>query len=482
MSQAKGILPRRREETESLYANPMTCGYFIGVTLRPDLDRSSAQRWFQVVSGHIDELVTRMPRKRGQQQGDKVAAVAVGLAPSFFNVNGAPRFDPPIDPPAAFERGTPASPNPLPWETPRLSGVTSIGADVMLYVASVFEARVARFIEAIQATAPDVSSITVARGYQRTDGTEAFGYRDGVRNVVPRRLRPGIIFVRRAREADEPRWADGGSYMAFMRIVQHRDAFQQLPDDAARDNVIGRRRDGKRLDLPDADPKREPAEPPPALPPGSHVAKAAPRGRHDENQIFRRGLPFMEVTGGQIQVGLNFASFQASLDQFDTVLNDWMLSSNFPAEGAGPDALFDPARGLTTIEQVGAYFVPPHDVRYLAATLFDRAARPARTGRLVVRKRVVDPNDPNRRFERGGFVFRILDVAGAVVGDPFTTSTSGRAVFGSTLTIGATYTLEEVTSPIANVPLIQVPFEMTRVNQQVRVTNVVSQPNTPYGG
>jgi hypothetical protein len=32
------------------------------------------------------------------------------------------------------------------------------------------------------------------------------------------------------------------------------------------------------------------------------------------------------------------------------------------------------------------------------------AARAAREGRLVVRNRVVDPTDPTRRFERGGFV------------------------------------------------------------------------------
>lgn len=50
MAQAKGILPRQREETESLYGNPRMCGYFVGVTLRPDLDRAAAQEWFKTAS------------------------------------------------------------------------------------------------------------------------------------------------------------------------------------------------------------------------------------------------------------------------------------------------------------------------------------------------------------------------------------------------------------------------------------------------
>jgi Dyp-type peroxidase family len=394
------------------------CGYFVGVTLRPDLARAAAQRWFQTISRHIDELVVREPPQPNQEKGDKVAAVAVGLSPSFFTANGQARFSPPIDPPAGFDLGTADSPNPLVWDSSKLATVDRVRADVMFYVASIFEARVARFIERLEETGADVAAITVERGYQRIDGTEPFGYADGVRNI-PRGVRSVHVFVQPDSEVEEPRWADGGSYMTFLRIVQHQESFRQLADDASRDQVIGRRRDGTRLDLPPgSDPKHESAEPPPNLPPGSHVRKAGPRGRHDDVQIFRRGLPFMEVVEGRLRVGLNFASFQSSLDQFDTVLNDWMLSPNFPVDAAGPDALLDPVRGLTTIERIGLYFVPPHDERHVAATLFDTPTLRAREGRLVVRKRVVDPNDPSRRFERGGFTFRILDSAGQQSGIP----------------------------------------------------------------
>jgi deferrochelatase/peroxidase EfeB len=483
MSQAKGILARRREDTQSLYRNPRMCGYFVGVKLRPDIDRDHAERWFATVSGHIDALVARLVPESGQEEGDKVAAVAVGLAPGFFLAGGQPRFDPPVQVPAGFDPGTAESPNPLPWESPVLASVTHDDADIMFYIASVFEARVAQFVDRIASTAPDVASLSVARGYQRVDGTEPFGYQDGVRNM-PKGVRSEQVFVHTETAPEEPTWVEGGSYMTFLRIVQHAEAFAKLGDQTSRDNVIGRQPSGTRLDLVGqrVQPRAEPREPTPNLPAASHVGKAGPRGHRDDTQIFRRGLPFMEVADGHLHVGLNFASFQASLDQFDTVINDWMLSTNFPTEGAGVDALFDPGLGLTTFERIGLYFVPPHSEDGLAASIFATpAARRTRQGRLVVRKRVTDPADPGRRFERGGFVFRITDSSGQQVGADFTSASSGRAVFGGRLELGATYTLHEVSAPVQNVTLTPVSFEMTHPNQQIRVVNTVTQPNTPYG-
>src|SRR6266511_3213485 len=133
----------------------------------------------------------------------------------------------------------------------------------------------------------------------------------------------------------------------------------------------------------------------------------------DATQIFRRGLPFIETTSdGQLRVGLNFCSFQASLAQFDVVFNDWLMSRQFPPQpdGSEPgvDALLDPTRQLTAIEKAGFFFVPPYDEQGLAAAVFsERHERARTTGRLVVHKRVTDPNDPSRRFERGGFSFQV---------------------------------------------------------------------------
>jgi hypothetical protein len=131
---------------------------------------------------------------------------------------------------------------------------------------------------------------------------------------------------------------------------------------------------------------------------------------------------------GKLRVGLNFCSFQASLEQFDVVVNDWMLNHEFPTAGAGSDALLDPNAQLTVMEKLGFYFVPPHHPEGLAAAVFTAPAEHGKptTGKLVVSKRVVDPTDPSRRFERQGFVFQVIDTSnGQPVGDQFPTDSTG---------------------------------------------------------
>jgi Dyp-type peroxidase family len=484
VAQAKGILPRR-DDREVLYRNPMTIGYFVAVKLDPTMDRARAEAWLAQVGVLVDRLVDRLPAERGAAKGRKVAAVAVGLAPSFFVLNGAPRFAE-LQPPASFapEAG-------LPNEIPPLSNAPRLDADVLFYIASVFEARVNAFITELAALRPDVQTVTLDRGYQRLDETEPFGYKDGVRNIRTQD-RSRFVFVHRdGDELDEPAWADGGSYMAFMKILQRPDQFAALPDDATRDAVMGRAKDGTRLDLvgQNVDPHDENSDVPANLPPRSHVRKAGPRGAHDDTQIFRRGLPFIETTpDGQVRVGLNFCSFQASLEQLDVVFNDWMLSRHFPPQAGaepGTDALLDAAAQLTQIEKVGFFFVPPHDPNGLASAVFRRRTERAKpkTGRLVVRKRVVDPNDPTRRFERRGFSFQVLDANGQPVpGSQFVTTSSGRGVCPVELEIGLQYTLQETAVPVQNVQLTNTPFVMEKRNQQLRITNQVTQPNTPYGG
>jgi Dyp-type peroxidase family len=483
MAQAKGVLPRG-EDRDVLYANPRTCGYFIGVKLDPTIDAARAHAWLSRVDELIAELVARPPASSPGGKGEKVASVAAGLAPAWFGTEAAPRFAGAVEAPAGFALGQPVA-----AQSAALSAVAVADIDVMFYVAAVFEARVNAFLSALAATRPDVAAITLDRGYQRLDGTEPFGYRDGVRNVRSDD-RSRVVFVHRdEREADEPRWADGGTYMAFMRILQRPENFAALPDDNARDAVIGRMKDGRRLDRADAatQPHNEPADPPPALPATSHVLKAGPRGTHDAVQIFRRGLPFVETApDGQLRVGLNFCSFQATLDQFDVVFCDWMMSRNFPpqpgAGDAGLDALLDPARQLTTIEKVGFFFVPPHNPNGLAATLFaEPSSRKAKTGQLVVHKRVIDSNDPMRRFDRRGFVFQVVDATGAAVGGQFETDATGRAICPIELELEQSYTLNELASNVVpNVPLVSTPFVMDKANKQLQLVNQVAQPNTPY--
>ncbi len=186
-----------------------------------------------------------------------------------------------------------------------------------------------------------------------------------------------------------------------------------------------------------------------------------------------------EILAGQIQT-LQFCSFQATLDQFDVVFNDWCLESKFPVEGAGRDALLDPDRGLAQVLRVGFYFVPPHHDSGLVAAVFtaETPSRRPTKGRLVVHKRVRDQNDPNRRFERRGFVFQIRHqstdgTVGEAIGAPFVTDSTGRAVFDGELTIGETYELHETHSPVPNVSLAVRTFPMDKPNVQLPIENVV---------
>jgi Dyp-type peroxidase family len=485
MTQAKGILPRGKDR-DVLYKNPRTCGYFVGVKLDPALDRARAEAWLGKVSVLIDQLVERLPAKPGEKKGEKIAAVAVGLAPSFFGQAGQNRFEPAVEPPAAFKGD---HDRPLPNQQPPLSAVSTLDVDVMFYIASTFEARVNDFVSQLAQLRPDVQSISLDRGYQRVDGTEPFGYADGLRNIRTAE-RSRFVFVHRDdRQLEEPFWADGGSYMAFMRILQRPDQFAALADDNARDQVIGRTKDGTRLDLAGqgVHPHDEPASPPPATPPSSHVRKAGPRGEHDDNQIFRRGLPFMETAAdGQLRIGLNFCSFQASLEQFDVVFNDWMMSAHFPNEGAQADALLDATRQLTSIEKVGFYFVPPHDEQGLAHAVFAERTEHGKppTGRLVVRKRVVDATDINRRFERRGFNFQVLDAAQQLIpGTQFSTDSTGRGICPVDLPIDQSYTLQELPPmPVQNVQPTSAQFTMDKTHKELPFINQVTEPNTPYGG
>jgi hypothetical protein len=101
----------------------------------------------------------------------------------------------------------------------------------------------------------------------------------------------------------------------------------------------------------------------------------------------------------------------------------------------------------------------------------------------VIKKRVVDPTDPSRRFERRGFGFQILDASQQpVAGATFTTDSSGRGVCPVELEIGQNYSAQETAIPVPNVSATATPFTMDKQNVELVIVNQVTQPNTPYGG
>jgi hypothetical protein len=154
----------------------------------------------------------------------------------------------------------------------------------------------------------------------------------------------------------------------------------------------------------------------------------------------------------------------------------------FPATGfAQPavDQLLDPAQGLTTFELSGLYFCPPQESQFIGATLFDPPVKHhvPKTGRVFVRKRVQDPNNPGARFERGGFQFQVIDQQTGQVVDTMTTDSKGHARSGD-LPTGRTYILHEL--PNQSRPEVQAAadesFELTEHRIVLRPVNTVVQP------
>jgi Dyp-type peroxidase family len=321
-----------------------------------------------------------------------------------------------------------------------------LDVDLVIYVMCRAEWRLADFRRQLaQFGDPVVSAVAVQRGYQRPDGRELGGFLDGLRNA--KLDRESVVFVERDLDPTEPAAAEGGTYMVTMRIVQDLLAWNALSE-TDQEAVIGRRKaDGSRLDTPLGTPISDEGEiaPGQGCPMNSHVAKAGPRGPHrDHVQIFRRGVPFIDLTAtGGVEAGLQFVSFQASMDQFLTVADEWIENVDFPDAGTGRDALF--GRGFATVTNFGLFFVPAPAEFLGAQFLRGDVANDRCLGRVAIRKRLQDASGNPIRGELGGFAFQLFDAAGVAVAEPFVTDSTGRAV-SAAVAMDAAYVVREVAS------------------------------------
>lgn len=406
-SRAKGVRP------DPVIANPDAEALLIFVDLDQGIGPDGAKRWLEAMTAEIDRLVDDKPGV-GPKDGP-AARVAVGFGASWFT-----KFCPNATPLGL------ASPPTVPSAEPAAGH-----HDVLFYIMCTAEAVGATFLRGLSTTrSSGLTAVRIERGFQRADHTELAGFRDGVRNVNDKSRRDDVIFVDREHAPDEPRWTHKGTYLAYLKVAQDLERFASLSPEQ-QEAMMGRRRDGSRLDLPPGtDPRDEPAIPPGVLAPNSHVAKSGPRGDiHDTVEIFRRGVPYLTLgPDGSLDAGLQFVSFQRSLDYFATILDRWMLNPHFPTPGAGADRLF--AEGHATIKTAGFYFVPPHDRdRPLGATMFDAppARRRSKKGRVHVRKRITDQSGAATRADLGGFVFDLLNPDGTPACPPFTTDGAGHA-------------------------------------------------------
>jgi deferrochelatase/peroxidase EfeB len=445
------------------------------VDLRAELDAAGAHRFLEELTAAKNALEAKHPRI------GRVATAVVGLGPSFFRTAEGPRFGLEGKEPADFDR------------LPSVAGVSDAGAgqhDILVYVMSTSEAAVADFERALAATGA-LSYAFVERGFQRRDRREHFGFRDGVRNVPVRDDRDRVIYVNRSEAPHEPECSEDGSYLAYLKIEQHPEEMSALSN-ADQEAVIGRDKAGRRLDLaPRVSPKEEPEFTSDSPPANSHVRKAGPRGAlHDPASIFRRGVPYVELhQDGIVEVGLQFVSFQRSLDYFDVIFNRWMSNDAFPAPGTGSDRLLGAGgRGqpLVTIHKVGFYFVPPADPQFIGACLFKPPSPPPRPrgkGRIILRKAAVDANNQPINAELGGAEFQVFKAdTNEAVTEVFTTDSAGHATSPETIPLGVEVVIREV-QPLPNTQLVSEPqLTLTRKAEKVDVVNRVTAPSPGYGG
>lgn len=467
MARAKGVLPDqviRDHRSEAL---------LIFLTLASDLDQQGVRTWLATLT----ELVHRLTRP---VRAKRAASVAVGFGPSFFTSGGQPRFG--IDPgaiPAGF-----ATP-------PTLQNIADPAAaqvDVLLYVMTLSEAVAARFLEGLSATRPALARMSVERGYQRQDDREPGGFRDGLRN--PRREeRARFVFIDGDELPEEPAWCEDGTYLAYLKVRQDLDSWARL-DQEEQQRIIGRRKsDGSRLDLPEGtDARDEGPFTSDEVPPASHVRKSGPRSdAHDRTRVFRRGVPWISArdTDAGLEGGLQFVSFQSSLDSFAVVLSRWMFNDHFPQPTTGTDLLF--ARGFASLLKGGVYFVAPHDGdRFLGAGVFDPPPRPrpTRTGRLAVRKRVTDQNGISQLAELAGAGFQARNASdNQPIGEVFFTDSAGHAL-SPELPTRTPLIIAEAQVPAgqqALTPEQTITIEHRR-QPPMRFENRVVSPSPGYGG
>jgi Dyp-type peroxidase family len=378
-----------------------------------------------------------------------------------------------------FDR-LPSKPADLTVATP--PGATLLDSDLAIYVMAREEAKLAELKRQLcAACAGQLTAVASQHGFQRRDGRELGGFLDGLRNA--RKDRERVVFVDRDETPEEPEAADGGSYMVTMRILQNLDTWAAV-DQPRQERIIGRRKsDGSRLDLPEGTAVDEEGEIAGggALPLDAHIAKAGPRGvARDQVRIFRRGLPFTELTpDGHCETGLLFVSFQASMEQFRTISDEWMGNIDFPDPNTNTDALF--RDGHATVTTVGCFFVPAHQVDYPGAQFFHPIADDDRClGHIVIRKTLQDAQGAPIRGERGGFTFQLIGPDAQSVGEPFTTSSAGRAISPS-VPRDVTYALHETTARNGFDLVPDQPVLIDRRRVMVHVVNKLT-PQNPNPG
>ncbi len=447
-----GVLPN------DVHRDPRAEAALVFITLAEELNEAVVQAWLR----DLGALIAVMEEHQGKET--PYASAVIGFGARFF---------------ARFPNRQANTPHGLTTPPTLPSEAATLTSDLALHITFTSEARLADLLKALWATRPTVAAIEVERGYARHDEREAFGHLDGLRNLT-REERRKATSIDPDRLPEEPSWLNGGCYLTYLKIEQNLDQFTALGQ-PMQEQIMGRRTaDGSRLDLPEGtDPKTETEFADTATPPvNSHLRKTGPRGPvNDQTGIFRRGVPYVEEDGGVLRFGLQFVSYQASLADFDVVLNKWMLNPHFPQPGTGRDALVEHA--LITFKRAGLFVVVPHDDRYPGAGYFDSTGQTGQTGRIHIRKVAVDAAGTPASAEVGGIQFTLHDANGNQIGDPVTTNPAGHAVLPEA-PLGTTVLVREAIHDRFQL-VGDLTVTVDQKNVVLPITNTLKPDANPYG-
>jgi Dyp-type peroxidase family len=431
-----GVLP------DDVIADPNSQGLIAFLALDANATPGNAQTF-------LKELTAMLRSLEEPDENHHVNFTAcVGLGPSFFLSGNSGRF------------GLTPNQSPLGFrQLPALTGIQGnlpiLAGDIVIYAMSRREALLATLLSFLARNRGTISAVDIGRGYQRADRRESFGFLDGLRNL-PTDQRATVITTTEDVEPDGPSWAIGGTYLAYLKVLQNVPVAAQIGT-SGMENTIGRRQDdGSRLDQPEhMDPREEPDFDPGSSTPAtaSHVRKAGPRSndQRDRNDVFlfRRGVPFTDLAKDDtLETGLHFVGFARSLDYLKIVWNHWIMNPDFPVAGAGIDQLVQ--NNLISVIGGAFFFVPPDDRRFIGASIFLGPEHPSSShaAKVLVRKTILDQNGQPTLKTLSGFGFTIFDANNKPVSQEFLTNSAGHAV-SPELPLNQPLTLRETTNPLA---------------------------------
>jgi Dyp-type peroxidase family len=214
-------------------------------------------------------------------------------------------------------------------------------------------------------------------GFGRADGRGWLGFHDGVSNMPSDQRLWALVAP-----ADPP-WMEGGTYMAYLRLLVDLTTWRSLTRDQ-QELVVGRGKltgaavvgikgkEGKARPVvghapgPDASATelarwRDPPQTSDPVLEAAHIARAnqsrASAVAPGAFRIYRQGYDFLESLSAEgAQLGLNFVSFQRDLRVLQQLLHlpDWLGDVNFG--GAGAAGMEAP---LISLAAGGLYAVPP---------------------------------------------------------------------------------------------------------------------------